>query len=364
MKKWNLLKQDIVKYRELANNENNWRYRFLNIKNNFNKMSIFELKKISENDKDIRVQNEAKHKLDILQKYDIRYDFNNVVTVKLIMPTGCNAKCEFCYNNNYYCCNTKEFFLSNIDNSIEKIVNSISPHFPISLDITGGEPTYDTDLFKATLQKLKLHPLISKFCRITLNTNGFNLNKVLPEIQGLINYINISTHFYNEEKRNKVFKTYNPTDEYYKNIILKLLNIGIDTSTVCVIHEDIDNFKMFNKEYIEWCKEIGFVSLRYRNDSFQSDSNFEKYMNSIVNSKEFYLIQIEKTNDSTWCRLSDNEGFFIFFLNGVLDTYKVSKGIEYIIHNDGILYVDYARTTTFDEYDFPVNFILDLKYEN
>lgn len=49
MKKWNLLKQDIVKYNELSKNNDNWRYRFLNIKNNFDKIPISELKKISEN---------------------------------------------------------------------------------------------------------------------------------------------------------------------------------------------------------------------------------------------------------------------------------------------------------------------------
>lgn len=360
MKEWNLLKQDISKFNELSKNNNNWRHRFLNVKNNFDKISISELKEISENDKDIRVQNEAKDKLNILQNYNIRYDFNNVVTVKLIIPSRCNSKCSFCYNKHYIICNTEELFISNLDSSIEKILSSISPYFPISLDITGGEPTLDIGLFRIVLKKLRLHPLINKFCRITINTNGFNLDKLLPEIEGLIDYVNISTHYYDEKKRWQVFKTYKPTDNFYRYLVLKLLEIGVDTSTVCVIHEDINNFELFNKKYIEWCKEIGFVSLRYRNDSFQSDSRFQEYMNSVINSEEYHLIQTEKTNDSTWCRLSDNDGFFIFFLSGVLDTSKVSKGIEYVIHSDGILYTDYEKETLFRDYNFPVNFIFDL----
>lgn len=138
MKEWYLLKQDIAKYKEIADNDNNWRGRILSIKNNFSVMSTHYLKEISENDKDVRVQNEAKHKLNILQKYDIREEFNNVVTVKIIIPTGCNAKCSFCYNNSYSIYNTKEIFIKNLDNSIEKIINSVAPHFPISLDISGG----------------------------------------------------------------------------------------------------------------------------------------------------------------------------------------------------------------------------------
>jgi len=361
MKDWDILKDDIKKCNSLSENNSNWRYRYLRIKNDFENIPIPELKEIANNDVDNRVIDIANNRIDILKNYTIRKDFNNVVTVKLIMPVGCNAKCGFCYNNDYSVSNTKDLFVANIDTSIEKIVNSIAPHFPISLDITGGEPTLDIKLFKTVLNKLKLHPLIGKFCRITLNTNGLNLQKALPEIEGIIDYVNIPTHFYNEQKRNNVFKTYRPTTKDYKVIVLSLLNIGIDTSTICVIHEEITDFETFNSEYIKWCKSIGFVSLRYRNDSFKNEIYFETYMNHVINLKETHLIQLEKSNDSTWCRISDNEGFYIFFLNGVLDTSKVSKGIEYIIHDDGLLYTDYLKTTKFTDYDLPVDYILDTK---
>ena len=31
-------------------------------------------------------------------KYIERKDYNKVITVKLVIPGGCNAKCPFCYN--------------------------------------------------------------------------------------------------------------------------------------------------------------------------------------------------------------------------------------------------------------------------
>lgn len=359
MKKWNLLKQDIAKCIELANTNNNWRYRLLKVKNKFNEMDITELETISINDEDVRVRNEALSKLNILKKYSIRKDFNNVVTIKLIIPSGCNARCMFCYNNEYKINDTKELFLDNLDNSIEKAISNISTYFPISLDITGGEPTLDVKFLRKVLQKLKSHPLINKFCRITLNTNGFNLDKIYKDLKGIVNYVNISTHHFDQEKRNEIFKTYKPTMNDYKNIVLNLLDVGIDTSTICVIHNEIKDFELFNTEYIKWCKDIGFVSLRYRSNGFDKTIDFNKYMRQTID--KYHLIQIEETNDSNWCRLSDNEGFFVFFLNGVLNTFNVSKGIEYIIHDDGKLYADYLKQVRFEDYNLPCKFIFDTK---
>lgn len=31
-------------------------------------------------------------------KYIERKNYNKVITVKLVIPGGCNAKCPFCYN--------------------------------------------------------------------------------------------------------------------------------------------------------------------------------------------------------------------------------------------------------------------------
>ena len=31
-------------------------------------------------------------------EYVERTDYNKVITVKLVIPGGCNAKCPFCYN--------------------------------------------------------------------------------------------------------------------------------------------------------------------------------------------------------------------------------------------------------------------------
>ncbi len=364
METWDILKKKIKTHNTLTKNGNNWRFRYLRIKKDFSIIPLDELKEISKNDTDIRVREEARNKITLLEKYEIRKDFNNVVTVKLILPVGCNAKCEFCYNNDYNISTIKKDFLTNLDNSIEEIVSSITPHFPVSLDITGGEPTLDVEFLKKVLNKLKLHQLINKFCRITLNTNGYNLEKVIDDLKNIVTYVNISTHNSNKTKRDLIFNTHTLKDIDYKRIVLKLLDVGIDTSTICVIYNKIDNFKTFNEDYIKWCKDIGFVSLRYRNDSFWTQSKFDDYMQNTVDDSEYNIIQLEASNDSTWCRLADNEGFFIFFLNGVLDTFKVSKGIEYIIHDDGKLYLDYSKKVKFIDYKLPYNLILDAKNSN
>jgi MoaA/NifB/PqqE/SkfB family radical SAM enzyme len=360
MKPWNQLKQDILKYSNLSKTaKNNWRFRYLQIKNDFHKLSNKSLLKIANKDSDERVRNIALDRLRLIEKYTIRKDFNNVVTIKLIVPTRCNASCDFCYDHTID--NDKELFLYNLNGSIEKIVSSISPHFPISLDITGGEPTSDIMFLKKIIKKLKSHPSITKFCRITLNTNGHNLKQVIPDLKGLVNYVNISTHHFDKIMRDNIFLINSKTTKFYKDVVLQLMDINIDMSTICVIHKDIKNFNNFNNNYVEWCKDVGFVSLRYRKNAFDNNVPFEEYMNEIINSQEYHLIQLEDSNDSRWCRLSDNDGFFVFFLNGVLNTYEVSKGIEYIIHDNGLLYLDYNKNVRFKDYDLPHNLILDVK---
>jgi len=363
MEKWNLIKEQIEKHKELSNNMDNWMFRYDMIKNNFNTMSKNELIDIAIHDKDFRVKEIALNRIKIIENYLVRKDFNNVVTLKLFIPSGCNARCEFCYMKDYLNtedCNNKKIFLDNFLNSITEVINGVNGAFPISLDITGNEPTYDYNLLIEVLNKLKNYKLKDKICRTTIATNGFQLKKVLNNFRGVIDYVNISVHDYDYNKRNSIFGTKTLNDFDYMDIVLSLHNIGIDCSAVCVLYKEIDGFKYFTKFFIQWCKEIGFKNIRFRNDVFWKNSKFNEYKDIIIADKlSYHVIQQENTNDSNWCRISDNEGFFVFFLDGVKDTSVVSKGIEYVINDDGRVYTDFYKRQKLEDYEFPMNFIFD-----
>ena len=365
MLKYDKLKQKIYKYKDKADNRNNWMYRYKLIRDGFSEMSLENLIHIVSNDSDLRVKNIAINRLNILLNHNIRKDFNNVVTIKLIIPSRCNANCSFCYVNSYKdnIVINKENFLNNFIYSLNKVVSRIDGSFPISLDITGNEPTFDTNLLKKTLDILRNSPVLSKFCRVTITTNGYNLGEVINDLAGVVNYVNISVHDYNKTIRKNIFNTPNVLDDVdYKHIIFELLKYNIECSAVAVITEENPMYSNWINRFISWCKDVGFVSLRIRNNSFNSNrKEFDIKVDSRIIDCKLEIINKETNNDSNWCRVSDKDGFLVYFLNGVLNTYEVSKGIEYIIHEDGNAYMDYYKKIPLDNYTFPTNLIFDSK---
>lgn len=352
------------KFVENAINDRNWRVRYAAINDNL-ELSCEILEKLL-SDKDIRVRKKANQLLKIQKEYVYREDFDNAITIKLVIPGSCNANCSFCYNkhsNKMEKCTAelKQYWLDNFLLSLEQIILKIDKKQPISIDITGNEPTLDTNFFIQVMHKLRGFSLRNEVSRITCTTNGIGLKKVAPFMKGVVNYVNISVHDYNQERRKQIFGTYFPTDKYYENAVQLLLDNGIHASAIAVVSEEISNFSSWRDSFIKWADKIGFVSLRFRYDVYCNNNSFLNYMNNTINDKAFYTIQKENTPDSNWCQLSTKDGFMVFFLKGVIDTYKVSPGIEFIVHDDGKAYADFNKSVLFEEYDFPVGYIFDKK---
>lgn len=249
--------------------DSNWRVRYVAI--NDNPEVPIEILEELVHDRDARVRSKAQELLQIQSDYIYRKDFDNAITIKLVIPGACNANCNFCYNkhsNQMEKSTTvlKQKWLENFLIALEQIVVKIGKRQPISIDITGNEPTLDADFFIKVMHKLRGFSLRSNISRITCTTNGVNIKKVAPFMNGIINYVNISVHDYNQERRNAIFGSYYPTDEDYKENVQILLDNNIHSSAVAVIDRKIENFSNFRDEFIEWAEDIGFVSLRFRHN--------------------------------------------------------------------------------------------------
>ena len=295
-------------------------------------------------------------------KYEERKDYNKVITIKLEIPSGCNANCVFCYMKEYpNKCYNHRIFLDNFIDSLNFLVKEIGNKNEISLDITGNEPTLNKDLLKSVLLKLKEYNIKSKVLRTTITTNGANLKDLIPYFEGVIDYVNISIHHYDKLKRDNIFKINTLSDNEYKNCIKGLNKIGITASAVCVIYKPIKNFKIFMDNFIKWCEDIGFISLRFRNDVFWKETEFDDYMNIALHDEQFTIINHENTTDSHWCRLRKYNKFRVFFLHGVKDTSILTKGIEYVIADDGKVYCDFYKQKPIEKYEYEIGKIYDLK---
>lgn len=293
--------------------------------------------------------------------YVERKNYNKVITIKLVMPNGCNAKCPFCYNEDKIMSYNKQQFLDNFISSLDNIIKQIDNKNPISVDITGGEPTLDSDFLTQVLIKLKDYDIKSKVLRVTITTNGTNLIKVIPYMENVIDYVNISVHDWRLPQRKEILGFY-LQDTDYSSMIEQLNGVGITVSACAVIFKDIPNFKQWRDCFIDWAKELGFIAVRFRCDVFWNDSDiFDSYLTEAMSEiDKFDVIDYENTTDSHWCRLRRKDKMRVFFLHGVLDTSIKTKGIEYVIDTDGYCYCDYYRKVKIEDYQYEVGKIYDV----
>ena len=257
-----------------------------------------------------------------------------------------------------------DLFLSRFIDSLGDVVDRVYGKQPISLDISGNEPTFNPDLLRKVLRRLKNSKWLDKINRVTLTTNGYKLNEVLDSLIGVVNYVNISIHHYNLDARREIFNTWRiPTDEELTSLIVQLLDRNITTSAVSVVYKEIENFPIFVENFVEWAKKIGFESVRFRGDCATDKfaPTFNKYIEEVKATDKYKIIQEENTNDSHWLRLVDKDGFFFFMLQGVASTYEYSRGIEYIINDDGNAYLDYYKEKKVVDNDLPDGVIFDKK---
>ena len=256
-----------------------------------------------------------------------RKDYNKVITIKLCIPNGCNARCEFCYNkdkNNIRLNNSTEL-MSNFIISLDNVINRIKNKNPVSLDITGGEPTMNPSYLISVFKRLKEYKIKDKVLRVTMTINGYRLNDVIPYMEGVVDYVNISVHDFCKEHRNTIF--------------------GFDTNSI---------------KYNELTHKLQNIGIRC-NVYWNNQDVFDEYMIQSMNDNNFQIITYEKTPDSHWCRLRRREdGFRIFFLHGVLDTSIVTKGIEYVIADDGLCYCDYYKRKKLDDCEYEIGKIYDI----
>lgn len=290
-----------------------------------------------------------------------REDYNKVISVKLVIPCGCNAKCPFCYNKDKPVVQYDiKGFLDNFIPSLEHLLDEIGDKNPVSLDITGGEPTLDVDLLSLVLIKLRKFHIKDKVLRVTMTTNGTNLYQIPIELmRDVVNYVNISVHDYRPEIRRSIMQI-DIAGFAYKKMISRLNSVGITVSAVAVIFREIENFKEWRDSFIDWAQRIGFISVRFRCDVFWHYQGwFDHYMLGSKKEDQFDVINYEITPDSWWCRLRRKDGMRVFFLHGVADTAKYTKGIEYVIHDDGKCYCDFDKRTPIDKYEYEIGKIYD-----
>lgn len=269
----------------------------------------------------------------------------NTLSVKIVVPTACQANCDFCFNKYTKETQKKNFdkFLYNLKGSLEIIKNSLNDR-KITIDITGGEPTFTNRLYEL-LEILKLFKSEKIVDKIVLTTNGFKLlhyNTLDP-----IDIVNVSIHDYRYNNRQSIFKTKDiPNDEDLKKICKRF------NTTAVAVCEKIDDFENFIINFANFSKVIGFKNARIRTNYLTDGDIFYK---SFVDYKIIHCSGLDK-------KILTIDGFNVNLYRGVKDLTECVIGSEIVIDDDGLIYLDYNKRYKINNLeDFDKNIYVNLK---
>lgn len=261
----------------------------------------------------------------------------NGISVKIVVPGFCQAKCPFCFNH----CTTEtqthdtEIFFTNLTESLDLIFDNVDRK--ISLDITGNEPTFSVRIFRELMLHLKRFK--NKTEKIVLTTNGFHLKQCLPYMYGIVDIVNISLHHYDEEiRKNEILQTkFVPSNEELKDLIAWGNSIGIKFTAVAVLYKKFENFNEFYTKFVDFAKSNGFNSVRFRCNCIEYNDYTDEVMSTKHENQVFEDLPSLKT-----IKINDN-GFDVRIYKGIPDLTTMILGVELVIDDDGALYVDYNK---------------------
>ena len=261
------------------------------------------------------------------------------LSVKIVLPCYCQAHCPFCFNNLTKCTqrHNHEVFFNNLEDSLDLIFNNIDNR-PISLDITGNEPTFDVDVFAKLMNVISKYK--SKAQKVVLTTNWFKLNACLNFMKNIVDIVNISVHHYDYEARKQVFGTSQiPDDSGLKDIIKTLKKGNISCTAVAVLYEKIDNFNEFYNDFVSWAMNLWFKDIRMRSN-FCADDGF---INDIIDTK-FESEDVNVLNGLTTKIITDKKSWFqTYILKWVEDLTEYVIWAELVIDDDWMCYIDYNK---------------------
>lgn len=274
------------------------------------------------------------------------------VSIKIVIPTSCNAHCAFCFNKLTQETAQKNFntFIGRLYTTLDSTITMLENkgRTDISLDITGNEPTFNPQNLAKALEIIGQFK--NRVNKVVLTTNGFRIKECIESFKGVIDFVNISTHHYDASKRAKVFNTSKVlSDSDYTEITKSLNELGIKCTAVAVIALPIEEgFQQFVYNFVDWAKAVGFSSIRFR-------SNF--------NAKDEFIIDyFQHTNFPEETQVFDVIGLYtkilmfgefeVRFLLGVPDLTEHVIGVEGVIDDDGRAYVDYNKRFRISEHDW------------
>ena len=244
----------------------------------------------------------------------------------VILPGGCNAKCEFCFWEQSQ--SVSPFYIEQLiwhlaELSKEGLIHQVS--------ITGGETTL-SPMFDDVLRVLKEFGH-----KVVLATNATRLLEKIPSMAGCVNHINISRHSIDDDRNSEIFGcTGIPKRSLIEEICEVANDYGIDVTLNRVIPPDYSDELDF-EGFVGFARQVGASGITMRvdyNHGVMSKTPLEENLGMIGERKRCPVCET---------RSYLRRGIKVNVKNSLLEpSEKVRYIHEFIYHPDGRLTEDWA----------------------
>ncbi|HHU59384.1 TPA: radical SAM protein, partial [bacterium] len=212
---------------------------------------------------------------------------------------------------------------------------------------TGGEPLLNVELLNKVLNLIFE---VIEDAKVTLNTNGYNLEKIF-ELDNLskIDGIHLSRHHYKDDVNNKIFGLDVVTKERLIEINKKLKNKHLLRLNCLLMKDHIGNIGEVNK-YLELASKIGvfrvgFVSLmkvnEFCNDQFVDFNDvFKESQGTMLNTEKYYDTDICECKNGVYVA---KNGEFIEYYARMTKSSKCDYCRQFVYSADNKLTTGFGR---------------------
>src|SRR5574343_197632 len=251
----------------------------------------------------------------------------------IVMPGGCNAKCDFCF---WKQSRTDKEYLSKLQQTMDLLPSQF-----YMISISCGEQTISS-YFEDVLNMIDTE----QFTHRILTTNGTGLMKHIDLIAEKIQHANISRHHWDDEINDKIFIANGtvPSTEHIIECIDALNQRGIDVTFSCVLTDEYILTKEDIIKYVEYAKHCGASHVYFR----------KKHENLLPHEleKEFVVAKIVKSHDCAFCRTRIQliKGMDVHWKTSVLEPSETLTDVlfETIFNSNGILTSDWIAQKAID----------------
>lgn len=252
----------------------------------------------------------------------------------VILPGGCNAKCDFCF---WKPSKINSMYISRLEQYI-----SLLPNLFTQCSISGGEPTHSLYL-EQVLNVINNF----KFPKVVLTSNGSNILNIIYILKDKVDFVNISRHSIIDSENVNVFKSPEiPNTKQLTEICNRLNSIGIEVNLNCVVEENFGT-KEYLFDFVDYARKVGASTITFRKN-YNSDNLNDFKLNTL-----FSDVKSIKQDSCPVCKLDRK------IINGIPVNFKYSLNepskhvdfiYELIYQPDGIMYEDW-------NFEKPVEFI-------